>query len=256
MEPILAIKSLGIKELSAKIYLAGLGLGPTTIEKLSEKSGIKRTTIYGLLEELKKYGLVTMTKNGNRNMYQIEEPRQLMRICEDATENIKTSMPYFLNLWNSPSEKPKLNYMEGKLNLLKFIEEVEDSGCEFSHLAGTISHLNRILGYHRVIEFVKRKDARKIKRRILAAKELWIYDFIKKNPNNTREIRFLPDGTTTPVQIYLYEKRKCAFVTTDEQIKILIIDNGAIFKIQMTMFDALWKQSLEINTQKAPYKIA
>lgn len=244
------VKSLGVKELSARVYVAGLGLGPTTIESLSEKSGIKRTTIYGLMDELVKFGLVTIFKNNKKRTYQMEDPRHLERVCEDVVEGVKKTMGSFLSLWNTPNDGPRLNYVEGKLNFLKFIESIEKGDCEFYHIAGTVNDLNRTLGHNKVSDFVKRKDAKNIKRKILVPKEPWVYDFIKKNPSDMREVRFLPEGAMAPVQIYLYDHSKCAFITMDERIRILTLDDEAVYRMQKTMFEVLWSQSIEVSPSR------
>ena len=51
------LQDAGLSETEAKIYLAALELGQTSVSRIARKSGIKRTTIYLSLENLMEKGL-------------------------------------------------------------------------------------------------------------------------------------------------------------------------------------------------------
>ena len=50
------IKNLGLTTKAAKIYLAALELGEASVQQLAQKSRIKRTTLYYILDELVEAG--------------------------------------------------------------------------------------------------------------------------------------------------------------------------------------------------------
>ena len=52
MNPALILKNLGLSEKAAQVYLASLELGEAPVQKLAERAGLKRTTVYYVLEEL------------------------------------------------------------------------------------------------------------------------------------------------------------------------------------------------------------
>jgi sugar-specific transcriptional regulator TrmB len=45
------IQNMGFSDKAAKVYLAALELGESTVQTLAKKSGLKRTTIYYVLTE-------------------------------------------------------------------------------------------------------------------------------------------------------------------------------------------------------------
>ena len=62
------LNKLGLNQKEANVYMACLELGSGTIKELSEKSGVKRTSIYNFLEELKQKGLITQIQKGKKTI--------------------------------------------------------------------------------------------------------------------------------------------------------------------------------------------
>ena len=59
----------GLNENEAKIYLASLSQGATTILKLSKHSDIKRTTVYEVVTSLERKGLMKKEVRGFKTLY-------------------------------------------------------------------------------------------------------------------------------------------------------------------------------------------
>ena len=53
------LKTLGLNQKEASIFLASLELGPATISDIARRSNIKRTTVYNLIEPLLQKNLVS-----------------------------------------------------------------------------------------------------------------------------------------------------------------------------------------------------
>lgn len=57
------LKQLGLSDKDIEIYLSGLKLGPSSVQEISRKAGVKRSTTYLIFENLKKMGLaITVIK--------------------------------------------------------------------------------------------------------------------------------------------------------------------------------------------------
>ena len=52
IELVEALEAYGLNKKQAKVYLACLELGLATVQDLAKRSGVRRTTIYSLLDEL------------------------------------------------------------------------------------------------------------------------------------------------------------------------------------------------------------
>ncbi len=56
--------NLGLTETEARVYLAGITLGPATVSSIAQKANVKRTTVYPAIRTLKKKGLMSVDIHG------------------------------------------------------------------------------------------------------------------------------------------------------------------------------------------------
>lgn len=63
------LRSLGLTEKQAKVYMASLFLGPASAQKIAEQAGINRPTAYDILEELAKLGLVSRSSTEGKTVF-------------------------------------------------------------------------------------------------------------------------------------------------------------------------------------------
>ena len=71
---------LGLREPEAQTYLEALSLGPTTVLALARQTGIKRTTLYTIVEELQHRGLMSTEVRGFKQKLVAAEPQRLESI--------------------------------------------------------------------------------------------------------------------------------------------------------------------------------
>ena len=53
-----SLRNIGLSEKEAIIYLASLELGPSTIQEISKKAQLKRSSVYDLISSLVERGLM------------------------------------------------------------------------------------------------------------------------------------------------------------------------------------------------------
>ena len=84
------LAEIGLSESEIKIYISMLTLGDTTIEKISKLSGIKRTTIYPLIANLRNRGLVSIKDKGFKKSYYAESPKRLASMIERKKDFVES----------------------------------------------------------------------------------------------------------------------------------------------------------------------
>ena len=104
------------------IYVALLGLGQTTAYAIAEKSGLKRPTVYVVLEDLRKKGLVLKVPHAKKQLFTAKSPEEFFREVEERLNASKRILPELLAL-TSGSKKPRTLYFEG----LKGMDEISKS---------------------------------------------------------------------------------------------------------------------------------
>lgn len=129
------LRKLGFSDNEAAVYLAALELGEASVQRISQKAKLKRTTVYGIIETLRGRGLIKTTKNRKKILYFAEDPRRLKEIAREAERTADTILPSLLALTNLIDRKPKVLFFDG-------IEEIKDLYKE------TLLHPDtRILGW-------------------------------------------------------------------------------------------------------------
>lgn len=107
------LKSLNLSEAQASVYLAALELGQATMQALAKKSGVKRTSIYNFIEEMKDRQLIVETRKKKRNMYSAVAPGNLLEIEKTRLQELETLMPELTAIQNKGRNKPRVTFYEG-----------------------------------------------------------------------------------------------------------------------------------------------
>ena len=122
------VKSLipfGLKPKEAKIYLISLKIGPASVYELALKSGLKRPTVYLVVEELLKKGLVKLIRLRGRNYYQALSPKKLLKSWENNLEMLQGLVPALENMVKESKSKPRVEFYEGIEGIKKIYTELD-----------------------------------------------------------------------------------------------------------------------------------
>jgi HTH-type transcriptional regulator, sugar sensing transcriptional regulator len=143
------IEELGLSNKEARVYIASLMIGPASVQKLADQSGIKRVTTYVILESLIGLGLVSQTTKGKKTFFTAEDPSNLQRLIEkrehelaDQKQNFEHILPQLTSLGQAPHSGANVKLYDsadGVRTLMNtFIQEAIDAGtdavCGFSNL--------------------------------------------------------------------------------------------------------------------------
>ncbi len=113
-------EQLNLREEHLAIYLANLERGESSISKLAIKSNVPRTTIYSLIEDLIKQGLITKTLKREKANYVAADPEVLAILLDNKQKEIaqslnavKDNLSELKSMQNKKSNKPKVEFLEG-----------------------------------------------------------------------------------------------------------------------------------------------
>ena len=124
------LEHYGLTKNEAIIYLALLNTKNSSILRLSKSTGIKRSTIYLIVESLIKQKLVDIGLNGSKKIYLPENPEKILEIIENKKKDLNLIMPNLINRYSEQSQKPIVQFYEGKNALKKVYEDVQKSKTE------------------------------------------------------------------------------------------------------------------------------
>src|SRR3989344_5461710 len=119
------LASLNIADKAAKIYLAGLALGTTSVQELARKTGLKRPTVYLHIDELTKQGLFETVSLNNKRYYRAAEPEVLESRLKGNLLELQSALPGLALLRANTMGKPQVTTFEGEEGVKRVYEEMK-----------------------------------------------------------------------------------------------------------------------------------
>jgi len=126
--------NLGLTDKEAKVYLAAIQLGASTVQKISQKSDVNRATTYVIIEHLMEMGLMSTYDEGKKTFYVAEKPDRLAEYfkekdkeLKDKLSRLKDILPEMTSLYNDFSDRPRVKYYEGVEGLKTVQKDFSDS---------------------------------------------------------------------------------------------------------------------------------
>lgn len=233
------LQNAGLDERESKVYLACLELGEAGATDISRKTGIKRTTVYLLIESLQEKGLVGSVKKGNRTLYVSEDPRKIVEKMDQKKNAIERVMPELLSMANVLDKKPKIKYFEEKraveevyLDALFYPGQEMLSWLPSSYSLADKSFFNDF--------YIKKRIEKKIWLKAIAPDTPDMKAFFEKDQEELRQMRLVPhDIFDVEVGIILYGKNKVGIVAYGEDMG-LIIESTKIHRSLKNIFELAW----------------
>ncbi len=237
----------GFSEKEAKVYLALLELGEGNIAKITQKSGIKRATVYLEIEALKSKGYVSLVKRKGRNIFLAENPLRIEEHLREKTEAVSKLMPELLSIANAMDHKPKVRYFEG----IEGVKEVYKDTLQYkgTEILGwysddRIDYFDKsfILDY-----YMQKRIANKIPLRMFAVQSTFMNTMNAKDPAHLRQMKIIKsDQFFFSAEINLYSKDKIAIIAHRENIA-LIIESKKTYDTLKSIFEIMWLSQPDTN---------
>jgi len=235
---------LGLSNKEIKTYLACLELGECTIQELSEKSGVKRTSIYNFLDNLKNKGLISEIKKDLRNVFIAEDPRILIENAKKQIQNtenqiksIEQTMPELLAIFNVPGKKAKIQFFEGINGLKKLYN---DTLIPNSTLYGwiDIDSVTKTMGDW-IWEYLDKRVKINMNYKVVAKPGEWQKGTKINDTTQLRETK-LVENVKFDTEIDLYGDNKVAIYSFRPPYAGLIIEDQAIYNTLKSIWQVVW----------------
>jgi len=235
-----SLKDLGLEENEAKIYFSSLSLGPSTIQRVANTAGIKRTTTYDIVEGLKKKGLMNIQVEGFKKKYSAEDPQKLESIVEARKLRFKNLLPEFSALYNLQGGESFIKYYEG-IEAVKGVYEslIKDirPGENYLVLANQDRWLHLDKEYF--MDFLYRRAKLPIKIRMLFQDSELAHTWKKMERNFNSMVKIMPKDTHLKTNLVITPQRVLIHQLTDPIIGI-VIENKSVIEMHKEMYELIW----------------
>jgi sugar-specific transcriptional regulator TrmB len=228
----------GLSENEARVYLAALELGETSIYRLARKSGVKRTTTYLAVETLRQKGLMNSFVRNNVTICYAENPKKLADILEKKKESLNKVMPELLAFTNLIDKKPKIRFFEGEDAYVEVFKDV--LRYPKSEMLGTFNERFWDWKKYFTNHFMPERKKKRIWARILFRDKTDFKSVAQEMSEYLTQIKFVPsDKFNIEIEMVVYGKNKVGFVSYEEEIA-LIIESQKIHDTQKSFFETIW----------------
>ena len=250
------MKQVDLKEKEAKVYLAALELGSTNIQNLSEKSGIKRSTVYEMLKNLSEKGLVPESKKGKRPVIIASEPENLKRNLKSKEQLLNDILSELRFICNIGFIKPRITFYEGKEELKKIYRDTLLTKEKATYWISPIQSINETVGEDFLNRYVEERTKRGIwvkSIHITSRKAHYKYFEPQFHEKTLRKIRFTPMKIDIPDTIAIYDN-KVAVMSSRKEGFGFVVESQDYAKTMRVFHDLLWNISKswhEMNFDKS-----
>lgn len=239
------IKQLGLTDNEAKVYLACLELGQATVQELSKKSGVKRTTVYIAIEGLKEKGLVSQSKKAKKTMFAVESPDSLLALSQKRHEALKQALPELKSIYNmAGAEKPKLRFYEARQGYLTVYENIlKDKPKELLAIA-SYDDLCHHLDQRYEDEWIEQRIKLGIKLRWLDFRTRATEKMQRRSKEELRELRFLPKNFKFTSSMFIYNDKIVLMSGRQKDFMAVVIESSEFCQMFKQLFEFFWQSKL------------
>jgi len=234
------LEKLGFNDKEAKVYLAGLELGMANIEQIAKKSGVKRTTLYDVVEGLKAKGYLTRVKKDKKYLWMAENPERIEKDLEYKKEIFDKISPNLKSITNLLFNKPEVKYYEGLENIKKvYLETLKYPDSQIWSF-----NTKNVYKVFNEQEFEKKYVDARVKKKIFIRFISEDYPFIreeqKQDEEKFRQIKILPKGLANfEMDIFMFGRQETAFISFKDEIA-LFVRSEDIYKMMRNIFNICW----------------
>ena len=236
------LKKLGFSDKEATVYVALLRLGPSSVRKLAEMSGLNRGVVYEALKWLQEQGLVGFYEKESKQYFVAEDPEKLGALAETQTKELREVekklhdiIPELKSLHHKGGEQPVARYYDhseiSKIleDVLKVCEERGDLLYRIYSTAGISEYL-----YSGFETFSDVRVAKGITVKVIAIGE-------GGELRGLDERKWLKVKNETPTYIIIYPG-KTAYISLNAKRELVgvVIENEGVYQVQRIIFDNLW----------------
>lgn len=235
-----ALHEYGLTPKESEVYVTLLKLGESSLQEISRKSSIPRTTVYNTLNYLISKGLVSKVDKEHIAYYSATDPTKMKEILERKKILLEQALPELQSLSGTLPKKTKIEVYESASGIFALYMEIfkEEDGLQywfgnFEKLKGTLQHLLPLA------------------REMRLKKKIPIQLVIEPNDDpifHTPRYRAITEMRQTSLlkefdgYVFIYAgRKKTAIFVSEKDLVGISINNEQFARSMKLIFDMYWK---------------
>ena len=234
-----ALEQFGLNKKQAKVYLVVLELGSATVNVISNKSGIARSSCYDILDSLIKKGIASSFKKKTIKYFSVDDPKRIFELAKQKAEVLGKALPQLNALYASAKERPSIRFYQGIEGMKQIFEEIlEDNNPEVLSFGSADDLLKTMGDFH--LDFVRKRIKAKMLARTILRKTKVAQQRKKIGGQELRQVKFISPDFKYQGTVSIFGN-KIAFFSFSKDHVAVIIESKEIANIQKAMFEYIWE---------------
>lgn len=242
-----SLEQIGLRKRQIELYLALLQTGEATVQEIANKTKIKRTTVYSILDVLVAKGLAVYIDKGQHRFYYAENPKKVLLYFKDQKQNLENRekkfseiLPELASLYNVKATKPKIRFYEGVEGLKAVFEETLTLKPNDEILAiATATIIHKVLGDEWVKNYLERRVKGKIKQKAIVEDSPSGREHQKNDKAENRITRLVPKEKFPFANEINIFGNKVMIASFKDQMGV-IIESADVAKTWRAIFELAW----------------
>jgi sugar-specific transcriptional regulator TrmB len=235
------IQQLGFTEAEAKIYLATLELGEATVVQIANQSKLKRTSVYYMLEGLKKRGVLIQSKRAKKIYYIAIAPKELLKRTRESIFEFENSLEEIEAHQHKVAAKPRVSFLYGPQGFKHIWEMIFNSQSgEYKIITDGSIFLDFVKEGYILDAIISKKKQLRVQSQQLITDSPYARKIIAKDRTENRQSKLLPARYKIPFTEIISDDF-VAFVSPRWQNVLYVTENKDFADTRRAIFDIVWQ---------------
>jgi sugar-specific transcriptional regulator TrmB len=234
------LRNLGLSEKGAQLYLACLRLGEATVLDLARESGLKRTTIYYILEELTGSGALVETKRSKKTRYVAADPKDLLIAARERHAEAEKSLHILEEQRGSLSGQHRVYFLYGPAGFKQIWNMIlRSKDREYRIISAAEEFSGFIPEKYLLSEIIAKKKRLGFKSRQIVADSPLARKIIVKDTEENRTSKIMPFTSKIGFS-EIITSEFVAFISPRYDNTLFVVEDELFAKTRQVIFDSLW----------------
>jgi DNA-binding MarR family transcriptional regulator len=239
----IALENIGLSAKEARVYLAALSLGPSTVSKIAVSAEVNRTTVYPIVRRLISRGLMGREIRGFKEFLFAERPERLEGLVDAKRKSFLDLLPELAALHNLGGDDGTIRYYEGLEGVKSVYENLlteTRAGDDYLVIADERQWIEVDAKYF--LRFMERRSRLPFKVRMLLEDSQVAREREEFGKNLNQRVKILPHGTSLQVNIVVTPQQVVIHQLVPP-ISAIVIRNKSSVVAMRQCFEVMWGAS-------------
>ena len=234
------LTNLGLKPQEAKVYLACLKLGQSTVGNIALEAEVQRTFVYDILDDLHDQGMVSWVIQRGKKYFSAVSVDQFKKLQEAKFNKLLSIVPELKAMESTVGDRPKVSFYEGGEGIQLALEDTlnQPVGGEILAYATAEGYYSTEPAFMK--QYLKERAKQKIFCRAIGPDNEANREYVSHDKEQMRETRLVPQERfpfSNEIDIY---GNKVAIMSLQGELLAVIIESESVAKTQRMIFELAW----------------